>query len=148
MKPRIGATLIEIMIAVIILTVIALGTAAGLRLSQSQTNAQRDRRLAMEQANGRLEDLRAATYSDIAPTINNYAVWYLDKTIGNWRVSTTNRGEVFLLSKQPHPIITTVQYVDINGTSNTFNCLRIRVSAQYGWKTNDLVVLETLESLL
>ena len=146
-NPRAGATLIEIMSALLILTVIALGTAAGLRLSQSLANQQRDRRLALERANGRMEDIRGATFSAIVPGLKNYAVWYLDKIAGNWRISTTNRGESFILSSCPHPIITTVQYVDINGSSNSFNCIRLRVSTQYGWNTKDVIVLETLESL-
>jgi len=144
---RTGTTLIETMVSVIILAVIALGSAASLRYSQSLTNLQRNHRLAMEKANGRLDELRAATFTDISPT-NNYAVYFLDRITGSWRISTANRGETFLLGGQPHAMTTTIQYVDINGSGSSFACLRINVRAQYGSKTGDVVVLETLESLL
>ena len=144
---RAGTTLIEIMVAIILLTVIALSSSVCLRYSQSLNNVQRDHRLAMERANGRLDELRAATVTDISPT-NDYAVYYLDRISGNWRISSANPGETFPLSGQPRPIITTIQYVDIDGSSNSFDCLRINVRAQYGAKTGDVVMLETLESLL
>ena len=145
---RRGSTLIELMVATIILLVMAIGTATGIRYSQSLTNMQRDRRLAMEKANGRLEEMRAANVASITPASNNYAVYYADHITANWRVSSVNNGETFMLSGQPHPMRTTVQYVDIDGSSNSFSCLRLHVETQYSWKTSDVVMLETLESLL
>ena len=143
-----GTTLIEVMMAIVILLVIALGTSTAFQLSQSLANGQRDRRLAMEKTNGRLEELRAATYTDISPPFNNYAIYYVDRITGNWRISTANPGEIIILAGQPHPMSTTVQYMDIDGSSNSFDCLRINVQTQYGRKASDVIALATLESLL
>ena len=146
LNPPTGVTLIEIMIALVILTVIALGTAASLNLSQSMTANQRLRRLAMEEANGRIEDIRSAIHTNSALLANNYSVRYVDKITGSWRVSSNNCGETFMLGGQQRPLTTTVQFFDVDGSGSDYSCVRLNVRVQYGRTANDTVVLETLAS--
>lgn len=144
---RSGATLIEILVACLILAVVAVGTAACLSLSQGATAVQRNRRTAMELANSRLEELRAASYDSIKPS-QNYSVYYITRQAsGTWTTpTTTDPGETVSVNGATKPITTKVQFVDADGGAATYDCLRLTVTVQYGRNASDGVTLETLES--
>ena len=62
-----GGTLVEVMIAAVVLMVIALAGGAFLYHGRANVAIQKNKRVALEVANSRLEDLRASAYDDIKP---------------------------------------------------------------------------------
>lgn len=144
---RQGTTLIEAMASIAILSIVALGTAAFISHAQARTVLQSFRFTALQQATARLEQIRRATGSTIAPTTQNYSVWYLDYMTGAPRLSTANPGETVSIGGQLRPMATTVQYMDPTGGATLFVCLRIRVQIQCGREPDETVTLETIEAL-
>ena len=143
---RAGATLVEVLVAAVILAVVALATAACLYHARAQARLQGDRRLALEMANSRLEELRGAAYATLCPLARNYTPCYVDRMTGAWRVSAADPGETVTLAGQSQPITTTVQYQDACGGGTTYDCLRIKVKVQYRAGANNVVNLETMRS--
>lgn len=146
-RSRRGATLIEILVACLILAVVAVGTAACLYLSQGATAVQRNRRTATELAGSRLEELRTAPYDSIKPPAKNYNVYYISRASGTWTTpAATDPGETNRVNGLWQPMTTTVRYVDADGGGATYDCLRLAVTLRYGRSALDVVTLETLES--
>ena len=145
-QPRSGTTLVEVLVSCLILAVIAVGTGACLSLSRTDASVQRNRRTAMELANSRMEELRSALYSDLVPPAANYDTCFLDFMTGAWRVSATDQGETVTLGGRSRPIVTTVQFMDADGGSASYDCLRISVSVQYRDAVKDTVTLQTVRS--
>ena len=143
---RHGSTLVEVLVACLILAIIAVGTAACLYLSQGAIAVQKNRRTATELASSRLEELRAAPYASICPSAKNYNLYYIDRITGSWRVGTTSQGETVKVNGTARPMTTTVRYVDADGGSATYDCLRLTVTIQFGRGALDTVTLETLEA--
>ena len=140
---RRGSTLVEVAIACVVLAVIAVGTAACLSLARGQASIQRDRRMAMEIANSRLEDIRCAAYSDLANGTLNYNVYYLDKITGTWRLSTSDQGETVAINNRRRAMTTTAQY---NPADGDYDCLLVSASVQYGNGPKDVVTLSTIKA--
>ena len=145
-RSRRGATLVEILVACVILAIVAVGTAACLYMAQGATAVQRNRRTAVELASSQLEELRSAPYALISQLGNNYNIYYIDRLTGNWRVTGANHDETVLVNGQRRPITTTVQWFDADGAGDIRDCIRLKVSVQYGRNASDIVTLETLES--
>ena len=141
-----GSTLVEVIVACVILAVIAIATASCLYLARGGTTVQRNRRSAMELANSRMEELRSAAYPSIAPPTLTYAVQYLDRIGGVWHASATDPNETVVIGGIARPMVTTVQYVDADGGSASYDCLRLKVVVQYRGNAGDVVILETIES--
>jgi Tfp pilus assembly protein PilV len=143
---RAGTSLVEIMIASVVLAVLALGVAASIEQSRSKNMMQRQRRTAAEVANGRMEALRAAAYSDLLPLSQNYN-WYFLRFTGNvWSVSSSDPGETVTINQQNRPMRTRVQYVDADGGSSSYDCLRLQVQVQFARDVNSLVIVETMKA--
>lgn len=132
--------------AILILSILAIAGAASMHLSRAATVAQRDRRTALELANSRLEDARVAPYDAISPPAYNYTTYYLSRTGANWKVTAANPGETATINGRPFPMQTTVEYVDVDGGSSSYDALRLWVSVQYLANTSSAVVLETLRT--
>lgn len=145
-RSRSGGSLIEILVACLILAVVAVGTAACLYLSQGATAVQRNRRTALELANSRLEELRSAPYASICPSAGNANLFYIDRLTGNWRVTGAYHDESVLVNGRARRITTTVRRVDADGGAVSWDCVRLAVSIAYGSGPLDVVTLETLES--
>ncbi len=145
-RRRAGATLVEVMVASVVLAILALGVAASMALARGKTNVQRDHRSALELANARMEELRAAGYNEVKPTSLNYTTYYLAKTTSVWTISAGDPNERVLLNNQLRPLRTTVQYVDIDGGSASYDCLKLTVRVQFNSDANQLVTLETFKS--
>ena len=143
---RAGGTLVEVMVSCLILAVIAVATAACLYYAREQTSVQRNRRTAMELANSRLEEIRGAPYSDVSPSSHNYDTNFLDRMSGSWRLSNADQGETVTIGGRTRPITTTVQYMDVDGGSATYDGLRIAVSVGYSGGAEDVVRLATIRS--
>lgn len=132
--------------AVLILSILAIAGAASMYLSRSTAIVQRDRRTALEIANGRLEDARVAAYDSVSPLAQNYNTYYLSRTGANWKVTSTDPGEKAVINGRPQTMRTTVQYVDIDGGSSSYDVLRFMVSVQYHANASSVVALETLRA--
>ena len=86
-RPRAGATLVEVMIACVILLVMAVGGAAYLYQSGAILVTQRNKRVALETGNTRLEEIRATGYTALTALVpTDYDVHYLRKVGGSWQV--------------------------------------------------------------
>jgi type II secretory pathway pseudopilin PulG len=140
-----GSTLIEILVAALILAILALGGGAYLYHAQLQLSLAQDERVALQTAIGRIEDLEATPYNAIT---NSFAVgtnvFYLDKLTGAWSASATNRGETVVINGPSRPITTTAQFVDADGGSLSYDCLRVSVSVGFNRKSADAITLRTV----
>ncbi len=143
---RSGATLVEVVMAILLLSILAVAGAASMNLSRGMASVQKNHRTALEIASGRLEDVRAAGYASIRPSASNYNAYFLSRTGANWVVSSSNPGETVLVNGRSRPMVTTVQYVDIDAGSASYDAVRVWVSLQYHGNTSSVVVLETVRS--
>lgn len=144
---RSGATLVEVLMACVILAVIAVGTAACLYLARGGTTVQRDHRSALELANSRLEEVRSAPYTSVARTnVLSYAVYYLDRIGGTWHMSAVDPGETVKVGATTRPMTTTAQFVDADGGTASYDCIRVTVSIPYHTGTSESVKLETIRA--
>ena len=144
---RCGATLVEVLVACVILATIAVGTAACLYLARGGTTVQRDHRTALEVANSRLEEVRSAPYTSVARTnVSSYAVYYLDRIGGTWHMSATDPGETVKVGNTTRPMTTTAQFVDADGGTASYDCIRVKVRVPYHTGTSDSVTLETIRA--
>lgn len=134
------------MVACLVLATIALTAAASIQYARSMSVVQRDRRTALEMANSRLEDARGAAYASVRPSSSNYNVYYVSRTGSAWQVTAGNPNETTKVNGRSRPITTTVQYVDVDGGSASYDCIRLWVSVQYSANASNLVILETLKS--
>ena len=127
----------EVMIAIVILMVMALGSAAFLYHSQVGISTQGNKRVALEAASSRLEEIRASQYDDIKPTENDYDIHYLSGQVGNWALTDNDPGETRNINGKTLPIVTKVRYMD------SYDYVQITVSTGYRTGINDMVTLET-----
>jgi len=146
-QSRQGTTLVELIVAILILSILATAAAESLKYAKSMATLQRGRRTALEVANGRLEDLRAAGWSQLtyAPT-NTTSLRYLARTGTGWNRTTTDPLETVVINGRTRPITTTVQYMDPGATPSVINCLHLNVRVQYGPRTNEVVTLATVRT--
>lgn len=143
-----GTSLVEVIIAILILAILVLAATQSIRYSKTMATQQRNRRVALEIANGRLEDTRAAAYNQIAHATKNSDVRYLSRGTNSWTISSSNPNETTVVNGRARPMVTTVQYLDADGGSASFDCLRVAVRVYYGPGTNEFVGLETIRSPL
>ena len=132
----------EVMIAIAILTVMALGSVAFLYHSQVGISTHGNKRVALEAANSRLEEIRASQYDNIKPTENDYDIHYLSGQVGNWALTDDDPGETMNINGKTLPIVTKVRYMDIDGEPNS-GYIWITVSTGYRAGIDDTVTLET-----
>jgi type II secretory pathway pseudopilin PulG len=142
---RIGTTLIEVMLALLILTIVALGVASYIYYSRASVYAQRDRLSVLELVVGRLEQLRADAIDDVSPPSENYTLYYMvwNDADGDWDFSTSETDETITVNSRPYLMTTTVQYEDIDGGSASYDILHFVVSMQYRTGSDDVIALRT-----
>lgn len=138
-----GLTLVEVMIAIVILTIMALGSAAFLYHSRVGIFYQGNKRVALEAANSRLEEIRASQYDDVKPTGSDYNTHYLSGQVGNWVLADSDPGETKNINGRTLPIVTRVRYMDIDGEPDSYDYIRITVSMGYRAGIDNTVTLET-----
>lgn len=143
---RRGATLVEIIVAILILSILAVAGAVSLHYARSTASVQKQRRLATEIAGSRLEELRAASYAAIRPPAADYTVRYLTRSGTVWTVSNPAVTENVQVGELTRPMETTVQFVDSDGASASYDALRLTVSVQYYANAASWVILETIKS--
>lgn len=138
-----GTTFVEVILAAFILSILAVGGAAYLTHARGETLTQRNKRVALETANQRLEELRTSSYDEIKPLLEDYDVHYLEKQGSTWNQSDTDPGETVTLNGLGLPIQTTVQYMDADGGAQTYDY--IYLTARVGFRAGkaETISLET-----
>ena len=77
-----GTTLIEIMLAILIMLIVVVGGAAFLYHGSSRIKIEANKRVAVEVANSQLEEMRVSDYADITSHLTSYDdVYYLEEPI-------------------------------------------------------------------
>lgn len=131
-RRRSGGTLVEIMIAVLILMVLAVAGGSYLAESRGTLAVQRNKASALAAASGRLEALRGTRYSTLTNLVAvGSGVRYLRWNAGAWVVNNSDPGETVTISGMNLPIQTAVQYVDLDGGVASYDALWVRVQAGY-----------------
>jgi len=141
--PRAGTTLVEVLVGALILAVLAVGTAGYLYHARSETAQGGDLRLSLEVANTRLEELRMADYHAIKPPTDDYNIHYLAKLGTNWNHNATDPGEMVVMDARDFSIVTTVQYLDLDGGLSSYDYIAIMARAVHAADPARRVVLET-----
>lgn len=137
-----GGTLIEILLACLILTILAIAGATAIYQTGSGLSAQKSRRIALGIANSRLEEVRSTPFSVLTALIaQNYNTNYIQKSGNAFVLGST---ETVSINGKVMPIKTTIQYVDADGGSTTYDYLRVTTWVQYRSAT-DVVTLQTAE---
>ena len=139
-----GTTLVEVMIAIVLLGVIAVGGAAFLYRSRADITIARDKRVALEAANSRMEALRLSPYGDIEPSNIGASSCYLSGAPGSWTLSGSDPDETVTINGRAFDMITRAEYRDIDGGVVSDDCLLISVSVQSRLGSDDVVYLESL----
>lgn len=151
---RAGSTLVETMLAALLLSVMALGAGAYMTQSRARTYAQRTHQLAAETAVDRLESLWASDYTNLTPAVQDYAVRFLApaNVDGAWTVSDFDPGETVALAGRAYPIATEVQFIDadsgtvLDNGEASYNALRLTVRVGYRGGGAERVVMETVRT--
>ena len=144
-KRRAGATLVELMITCVILMVMAIGGAAYLTQSRTSLALQRSKRAALEAGNARLETVRATPYTALTGLFaTDYTLHYLKTVGGTWQVSSADPGETANVNGALLPLTTTVRYQDLDGGTNSYDCLGVSVSIAYRSGSSDRVTLQSI----
>lgn len=147
---RSGSTLVEVMVALLILTVLTLGTAAFIYYGRSNIYAQRDRLAVLELVNGRLEALRAESYSTLTNGIpEDFNTYFLNPAAGGgWDSFSARTEEEFPVnsSDREYPMTTTVRFIDLEGDNNSYDALQLTVSMQYRANSADKIEISTYRS--
>ena len=142
---RAGTTLVETMIACIILAIMALGGASYLYQSRASLAMQRNKRAALEVGNARLEEIRATSYAMLTSLFaTDYNLHYLRKVGGAWQASSADPGETASINGSLLPQATTVQYQDVDGGASSYDCLGVIVKTAYRLGSSDRVKLQTI----
>jgi type II secretory pathway pseudopilin PulG len=142
-----GSTLVEVMVACLILMIVAVAGAAYLYQSQSALAYQSQKRTALEAGNARLENIRATSYTNLQsllPTDHN--LHYLKQTGTTWLVSNSDPGETANVNGALLPLTTTVQYGDVNGGVGSYDYLVVAVSISYRQGPGDRITLQSIYS--
>lgn len=142
-----GATLVEVLIAGLILTVLALGSAGYVYYSRLTIGVQRDKRAAIEMAHTRLEALRAAPAAGIASSANgDYTLYYVADTGGSWGRYASDPGETWNCNGMNRSIVTSVRKIDLDGATSKAEAIRMTVAVWY--RPDESVTLQTIRMLL
>ena len=143
-RSRRGTTLVEVMCAVVLLALMALACGSYIANTRAAVANQRFKRMALEIAGNRLEELRGAAYDSIRPVASNYNWTYVSRTSSNtWRMTAYDPGETVSTNGRVFPLTTLMRYEDLDGWAASFDYLRIRVLAGYRDGVPDRITLET-----
>ena len=138
-----GVTMVEVMLASFILSVVAIGTGAYFYQARAGILTQQTRRLALDAAVSRMEELRSSDFADVAPPGKTTNVYYLARAGTNWMHSLSDPRETYAINGRQLPITTLVQFRDIDGGSASYDYLWIRVRTTYRSNLADRVSIES-----
>jgi len=124
--------LVEVMVACLILAVLALAGAMWLYRSRADVRVQHYRRLAIETANARLEQIRGCYYRELTAHMTpDYRVRYWVANPGSGLYPALDPGEQANIGGKSVPITTTLQYQDLDGGNPSYDCLQVTVGVRY-----------------
>lgn len=142
-RPRPPTTLVEVLLACAVLAVLAVAAAAFFYQSLAALTTQRLRLLAREAANARLEALRAEPWAHLRPPVLSFRPFYLFPEADGWAHGETDPGETVSLGTAAYPLLSTVQYRDVDDGPVSCDCLELTVRVHYGPEASDVVWLQT-----
>jgi len=140
-QDRTGTSLVEVLIATFLLTIIALGTTAYVYQAAARIGYERNRRVALEVAIGRLEALRAAPYAAIKPQTQDF--------------SNNVTTETVTINGHDYRIVTRIRYMDVekvlkkvldplyDDKGPSYDCVRAIVRVRYRPGSNEQIELAT-----
>lgn len=150
-----GFSLIEVLIALVILVIVILGGGLYFFYGRLGINREGYRRAALELASQRLEELKAAKYSEIIPDDFDpgYNPYYIV-----WRSSWDTLAELIEDPDDPNfsydyvtvgnlsdgKMLTEAQYQDNDDPPDSYDYLKITVTVSWGDNPNNKVELVTL----
>ena len=145
MKSRKAFTLVELMIAAAVLTLIALGGISYVYHSKGLIAMNKLKRNALQVAETRLEKIRTADFLDIKPTEDSYKKAYLLLDNNIWKVSSVDSQDVVVLNERDYPVKTTVVFQDIDSSDgvDSYDYLDIAVSVKWNQNIDNEIILET-----
>ena len=139
-----GSTLVEVMIALLLVTILVLGVASFIYYGRASVYAQGDRLAVLERVNQRLEWLRSEPYTSVQPPSENFSTYWMRRpTTGGWRFYTSRRTENVTVNTRQYPMTTTVQYVDVDGGTPSFDALLFTVGMRYRTGSTDEMLIST-----
>jgi len=132
-----GASLLEVLLALVIVLIVAIGGGAFVYYSTGAVGVERNKRAALEVANARLEEMKARDYEDIIPRetedpylpIYDYEEHIIEETVS--------------INGVDRPMDTTVQYVDVDGGTPSYDYLLVTVDVDYSSNSSGVVTLQT-----
>ena len=133
-----GFTLVETMIAMLILAVLALGGGAILYQAGKTVAIQNNKRVAVEAACQRLEQLCEKAYNNIKPPVFN-SQYYVDD---DFLLSTDNPDAEVSINGIMLPIVTTVERIG-SSNFNGYEYVRAIVRMQYRLGGDDWISVAT-----
>ncbi len=132
-----GSSLVEVMVACVILLIIAVAGAEYLSHGQATLAFQKNRRLALEVANSEMEKIEGMSYGAITNLLPNNPRSFGVVNIG----TNVNIGGATL------PMTRTFRYFDADAGSSTYDAVWVSVSVRYRSDLGDQITLHTLRSL-
>ena len=133
------------MVTCLILAIIAIAGAEYLYRGQATLINQRNSRVALAVANGRLEDVRASSYGSLTNVMGRDFV--ADFVIFNGSTWVLGSNETVRIGATLQPVSTTFQFVDADyNESNSYDCVKVTVSVGYRPGSSDRVVLQTVRA--
>jgi prepilin-type N-terminal cleavage/methylation domain-containing protein len=145
-RGRSGVTIVEVMIAMIVLAIMAIGGAAFLFHSRATISAQGRKRQALEISNARLERIRATPVNVITNALraDNFTLHYLSEDgAGGWNVGVVPNTETVTVDGHAYSLETTAVYRDLDGGPASYDYLEIAAKTTHGRAPQDFVQLKT-----
>ncbi|MCF7854686.1 MAG: hypothetical protein K9N51_07810 [Candidatus Pacebacteria bacterium] len=150
------ASLVEVLVAVLLLTVLAIVAGAYISNSRIMVSIQRDRRAALGVAEARLEDLRATRgnfFSQLSSSSNstyfvttpNPTDWILGDS-ETWKLTRDTGAEIseqVEINGRNMLMVTQVHCLDLGSFGSSCECVAITVSVRYRVQSDDTVTVHT-----
>lgn len=142
LSARAGATLVEVLMAVVLLGLLAVAGGAHLYHARAIVAIQRNRLIATELTTGRIEQLHSSRPAAIQPP--GPGIYYLAPTGTTWALTQTDPGDSVTLNHRSFPMQSTVEWRDLQQGVTSNHYLRLTVSTAHRPETDDRVTLSTL----
>jgi prepilin-type N-terminal cleavage/methylation domain-containing protein len=127
-RDKAGFSLVEIMTATVILAVLAVGSAAILANTGVIIRGEKNKRMAVERANERLELIRQTSFSDLEPP-QVKKLYYLDADSDGTSFVRDNDGKVIHYSSNPGDTI------EVNGVDRSIDTALVLTNFVTGTST-------------
>ena len=145
-RSRRGTTLIEVMVAALILATLALAGGAMFHRARSLLYYERNLQAATDIAASRLERLRVAPYHQVKPEGEDYEADFLEEQDEGWRNhGSTDPAESEICNGRTFPIVTTVRFGRLEeGAPTSYDYVVATVEVAYGRDPESRVRMQTM----